>query len=318
MSTASWKAKHRLFGPFSAVSKNALKLIRRVRKVSTRQVSDRLPAATKQWQWLRYRTRRMLPRAAQSNLRYPDFVILGAPKCGSSWLQGLLRQHPRILMVPDEIEYFSMHSDYPIEWYAEHFARCLPATAGETREAYLLGERSARYCAIAPENIHFFHDILPKTRLILMARDPVSRHWAHAKKYFAKRRLRNSDQAVLDIPRAKLFDFFREIRPLGEFSKIIAKWTAIYPSQQLLVLSQEGTLVAPRATLDAVLRHLGLSVDYDPAAFTLLARQRNSGPVVEMPEDVAEFLVDMFADERQWLQKFFSDRSFSYAEEQRA
>jgi hypothetical protein len=69
--------------------------------------------------------------------------------------------------------------------------------------------------------------------------------------------------------------------------------------------------------LDAVLRHLGLPVDYDPAAFTLLWRQRNSGPLVEMPEDVVEFLVDMFAYERQWLQKFFNGTSFSYAKEQR-
>ena len=289
-----------------------------MRKVSARRVKEQLPELSKQWQRLRYRqwiakgsTARS--EGSQSELIYPDFVILGSPKCGTSWLQSLLRQHPKILMVPDEIEYFSMHLDLGVEWYAEHFARQLSAADNAERAAYLLGERSARYCSLPLATIEKFHAMLPEARLILMARDPVSRHWAHAKKFFAKRRFRDQERAVLSIPRGRLWDFFEEMRPLGEFSKIIANWTAVYPGRQLLVLSQERTLAAPRATLDAVLQHLGLTTDYDPSIFTLLSQLTNPGPRVDMPEDVAENLQEMFTAERRWLQDFFGNRSFSYA-----
>jgi hypothetical protein len=297
-----------------AASKRVSKFLRRIRKVSARHLTDRLPSVSKQLQRLRYRGWSGSARAqTESSPAYPDFIILGAPKCGTSWLQGLLRQHPSVLMVPDEIEYFSMHPDYPNEWYAEHFARCLASANGTPREEILLGERSARYCAIGSNEIRRCRELLPKAQLILMARDPVARHWAHAKKYFAKRRLRDPDHAVLSISRKKLFDFFLEARPLGEFSRIIANWTSIYPSRQLLIVSQEATLASPRATLDAVLQHIGLSADYDPALFTLLSQQRNPGPRVDMPADVAEFLTEMFAAERIWLKDFFGDRSFAYA-----
>lgn len=313
ISTAPQKTKKRLSGPFASAAKRVFKLLHRVRKLSARQLSQRFPALSRRLQRLRHRKWTSAPRTSQSNPIYPDFVILGAPKCGTSWLQGLLGQHPKILIVPDEIEYFSLHLDHPVEWYSGQFARRLASIEGAKREAYLFGEKSARYCSIAPDVIQHFHDLLPNARLILMARDPVSRHWSHCKKYFAKRRLRNPDEAVLSLPRPKLFDFFREMRPLGEFSKIIANWTSVYPSQQLLVVSQEGTLASPRVTLDAVLQHIGLSTDYDVAAFTLLSRQRNIGPRVDMPDDVAEFLADMFAEEQRWLQAFFGGRSFSYA-----
>jgi hypothetical protein len=46
----------------------------------------------------------------------PHFLIIGAPKCGTSWLAGALRRHSRVLMVPDEIEYFSSHIDRPLYW----------------------------------------------------------------------------------------------------------------------------------------------------------------------------------------------------------
>jgi hypothetical protein len=61
-------------------------------------------------------------------------------------------------------------------------------------------------------------------RLIFMAGIRTGRN---ARKYFAKRRLRDSDHAMLLMPRAKSRDFFKEMRPLGDFSKIIDNWTAV-------------------------------------------------------------------------------------------
>jgi len=292
--------------------KRVSRLLRRLRKISVRRVAETLPGVSKQWQRIRFRL--WAQRNARTNqdagVTRPDFIIIGAPKCGTSWLQAGLARHPNVIAVPEEIEYFSLHADYPVEWYAHHFIEQLNATRGTKQAPYFFGEKSARYCTMSPETIRRVRDLVPDARLILMTRDPVSRHWAHAKKFFAKRRLINPDQAVLSLPRRKLMDFFKEMRPLGEFSNIIANWTAVYPKDQLLVLSQEKTLASPERVIDAVLKHIGVTTDYDPESLKFLTRQRNRGPRIDMPDDIAEFLEEMFAGEREWLGAFFGDRLY--------
>jgi hypothetical protein len=279
--------------------------------MSARHLINNLPGVARRYQRFRYRNwvRNLDPDWVSSAPR-PDFIVIGAPKCGTSWLLAALKQHPNVRMAPKEIEYFSFHLDYPFEWYLEHFARLTASLESSGASSFILGEKSARYCSIPTANIRRVRELLPNVRLVLMARDPVARHWAHAKRHFGKRQFHNPEMAVLDVPRSKLFAFFTEMRPLSEFSKIIANWTAVFPSSQLLVVSQEATLRSPRATFDEVIRYIGAPTNYDPSTITYLTRQSNRGPRVEMPADVAAFLEDMFAAERKWLRGLFGERAF--------
>jgi hypothetical protein len=141
-----------------------------------------------------------------------------------------------------------------------------------------------------------------------MMRDPVSRHWAHTKRYFSKARIAEREGGdVLSVPRDRLYDFMVRSRNLGEYSTMIDDWTSIFPAEQLLLVAQAQALASPRAVFDAVLAHIGLPANYDAASIPLLTRQRNRGPIVEMPRDVGEFLESMFAAERQRCRDIFRD-----------
>jgi len=54
----------------------------------------------------------------------PNFMLIGAQKCGTSWLAAMLRQHPDIF-VPEkkELHFFNLKSNYArgIEWYRKQF-----------------------------------------------------------------------------------------------------------------------------------------------------------------------------------------------------
>jgi len=289
------------------------KRLKRLSKVCRKYASRLSGSVRSRLEHIRYRSRRhglaSIDRAA-SRLRHlprPDFIIIGAPKCGTSWLKRALGQHPDILVVPDEIEYFSAHLDYPLDWYLNHFVRQVRPTAPPSGTSPVLGEKSARYCSIAPDRIRLVHRLLPDAKLILMTRDPVTRHWSQAKRFFSKRRFNKREGGVLAIPRQELFDFFERTRPLGEFSTMIANWLEVYPPRQLLIVSQEQTLARPRETYDAVLDHIGASRDYDQAAVTLLRAETNLGPKLQMPADVAEYLEAMFALERDRLRRLLGD-----------
>jgi hypothetical protein len=272
----------------------------------------RLPLTLRERLW-RLRHRRMQDMASiergatrLSHLPRPDFVIIGAPKCGTSWLQRALAQHPDIVMVPDEIEYFSSHLDLPLDWYLAHFASALAASRQASGAPRALGEKSARYCAIELDRIRMLHRLVPEAKIILMIRDPVNRHWSHAKRFFSKRRFNPREGGVAAVPREELLAFFDNTRPLGEFSSMVEKWTAVYPARQLLIVSQEGALTRPREAYDATLEHIGVSRDYDPAKIKLLRAETNLGPRLEMPKEVGDYLETMFAGERERLQDLMS------------
>lgn len=255
--------------------------------------------------------------AGRPRLRHPDFIIIGAPKCGTSWLQGALGQHPNIIVVPDEIEYFSsnLHRQ-PLDWYVDRFERQIRESAQTKVTPWQVGEKSARYCSLPPDRIQLMRRLLPGIKLVLMTRDPVRRHWSHAKRYFSKARHADTEGGtILTVPRERVFDFLTRTRFLGEFSTMLANWTAVYPADQLLIVSQEYTLANPRETFDAVLRHLGVSTDYDPKSIRLLRKQRNRGPEIDMPQDIGEFLEAMFAAERAHLQALMGDRGILVADQ---
>jgi hypothetical protein len=239
---------------------------------------------------------------------YPHFIIIGAPKCGTSWLLAALGQHPNVIVVPDEIEYFSSYRRNPTEWYRSQFQEQVDAVFARKATPYVLGEKSAGYCVMGRKRIQAVHRLLPEVRLILMARDPVDRHWSGVKRRFSKERYAEQEGSdVLAVPRERLFELLGRARALGDYATMIDKWTSVYPAERLLLVSQEHTVANPRATFDAVLEHIGVSAEYDLASIRMLVKQKNRGPVVPMPDDVREFLEQMFDSERQQVRELFRD-----------
>jgi sulfotransferase family protein len=177
----------------------------------------------------------------------PDFLIIGAPKCATSWLQSALNQHPQVRMVPDEIEFFSSHIDRPLKWYLDHFREVVKEEVRDRQgKRLVIGEKSAGYCGISASRVRLVHRLLPEARLILMVRDPVKRHWSHAKRYFQKEKSQERGYHSLDS-RQRLFEFFKRTRRFSEFAKMIEMWTKVYPPGRLLVISQEDAFADPVA-----------------------------------------------------------------------
>jgi len=135
----------------------AWNLLRRTKKRALRRAQRRLDTLATQLIALRHHPVWGEPRLSDlvaagqiAPLPYPHFIIIGAPKCGTSWLQGALGQHPNVIVVPDEIEYFSSNLDrYPLAWYEALFRQRVRALARTKASPYLVGEKSARYCSIS-------------------------------------------------------------------------------------------------------------------------------------------------------------------------
>lgn len=103
-------------------------------------------------------------------VRYPDFFIIGAPKCGTSALYSYLRDHPQIYL-PDLKEPQFFCSDFPElcqvsgpKGYSALFARA-PANK-------LVGEGSIWYL-FSTVAVPKILEVAPNAKFIVMLRNPV-------------------------------------------------------------------------------------------------------------------------------------------------
>lgn len=125
--------------------------------------------------------------------RFPDFIIGGAPKCGTTSIHFILKQNPDIGIPDEEIHFFDAddpvsHPDFlftdgpklswfdprpdhvpSIDWYSSRFSRFTNAKRiGEDSTTYLFSD-------VAPARIKA---MLPNVRLIFMVRDPIKRAYS--------------------------------------------------------------------------------------------------------------------------------------------
>jgi len=109
-------------------------------------------------------------------MTFPNFIGIGAAKCGTTWMHNLLQQHPEIYMPTKrkEIDFFNMDSNYTkgLDWYESFFPDDFIA------DRYIaIGEFTPRYLnkLDAPQRIAQISSI---QKLIVMLRNPVERAYS--------------------------------------------------------------------------------------------------------------------------------------------
>ena len=115
----------------------------------------------------------------------PNFLILGAPKAGTTALYRYLKEHPQVYMSPiKEPKFFALEGEKidfrgPYDWKKDYITdiETYCALFKEVSDEVAIGEASPWYLHIskAPERIQ--HHI-PDARLIAILRDPVERAYS--------------------------------------------------------------------------------------------------------------------------------------------
>lgn len=195
----------------------------------------------------------------------PDFVIIGATKCGTTSLYEYMKDHPQVLpAIWKEIEYYRF-PERGREWYLSHFPR-IPD--GETR--FLTGEASTCYIGMREAKPLMFEQH-PDVKLMALVRDPVDKaisHCHHDRKLGVE--TRTVDEALteeldileaLDSPWPDAGDYWKTQRGYvwhGLYAFFIEDWVSMFPKENMLVIPSEDLYGKPAETLARVFKHLGL------------------------------------------------------------
>lgn len=237
---------------------------------------------------------------------FPDKTLLvgiGAPKSGTSWLYGYLRDHPQVFMSPiKEMNVWNarFRPDLAKDWNEKFAVRLQQAEAkGDAPKrqlealrmrvamstdptAYIrffkqrttpqhkaFGEVSPGYILLREEGLRALKAQHPRTRLILLMRDPVERLWSALR----MRQRESGVDAAQGFDSAITNELMLE---RGRYDLIIAALDAVFDAADVHLgfyetLFEEASI---RALCDFA------EVDYAPADFD---RHPNVAPEAEMP-----------------------------------
>jgi len=245
--------------------------------------------------------------------RFPDFLIIGPQRTGTTWLHAHLRFHPQVfLSEPKELYFFSSLESRDakrfigdqLSRYLRYFrdplwrrvakiALCLRRT-GEWYHPIIRGEATASYAAISPAVIDDIVALKPDIKALLMIRHPIERAWSHAKKDLVRNRHRAFEEVGADEFRAFFTDPYQ--RRCAQYVQLAEAWSARLQAGNLFVGVFDEIATRPQELLLDVMRFLGVRADLkyvDPDADNPV----NPTAKTRIPPEHQAFLEGLLADD---------------------
>lgn len=183
----------------------------------------------------------------------PNFIVIGAPRAGTSWIHKNLLDHPEVF-VPQkkELHFFDREYDKGIAYYEEYFAEWKGQKAiGEATPDYLHGSYSATDIPA------LMHKHVPDARLIASLRNPIeraySRYW-NAKAKFDHNRSLSFEEKLKDRP-----EFVKE----GMYADQLESYYAHFPRERILVLLYDDLEADPHGFMRQIYSFLGVDPDFE-------------------------------------------------------
>lgn len=186
----------------------------------------------------------------------PDFLIVGAPRSGTTWLKSQLAKHPNIRILPGEVHYFSMTPRKDPFEYVNLFrsGEFKNKSAGVVASGpVLFGEKSPSYFAMSSQKIFLLTSLFPNVRVVCMVREPIERAWSHIRHFRLDGR---------QIPPG-----FKTICAHGHYAECIYRWIGEMPKEQIHIVGFDEICKDPVSAYTSVLSHIGatqIDVDFPP------------------------------------------------------
>jgi hypothetical protein len=253
----------------------------------------------------------------QRALRFPDFLIIGAQKAGTTWLHANLDYHPNIWLAPvKELNYFNQvyspsadyweargrdtqarealafyesHSKLSARWRLKRAALDVIAENSPTDDWYgrifahapaedLCGEASPEYCVLPRGAIAHIVSLNPTLKAILVVRDPIDRFWSHAR--MAQRD--GYGETSLDYLSNEYN--WRIFAGRSNYCEMIRRWRSCLSEERIIILNYDWIVADPLRVLSTVCERLGIR--HDTRFFPHAETSFGAGQELVIPDDL--------------------------------
>ncbi len=212
----------------------------------------------------------------------PNFLVIGAPRSGTTSLHRYLGEHPDVYVTPlKETKFLAFRHDPPAyvgpgdeatinRWSVTSLAGYEAQFEGVDGEP-AVGEASPLYLfhPDAPGNIH---ELVPDINLVCILRDPVERAWSDFKNMVRlAREPEPAFQEALDAEDARReagwgpYYWYRE---KGFYHRHLTRFLDRFPREQLHITLFDDLRADPVGTLRGIHRFLGVDPTHEPDVTT--------------------------------------------------
>jgi hypothetical protein len=261
-------------------------------------------------------------RSMTSGLRvWPDFLIIGARRCGTTSLYNYLTGHPCVLpALKKEVCYFNDHYERGESWYRGHFPTAAEKWLAEGRlgRQVITGEASPSYLSdpYLPERVY---RLVPDVKLLAIIRNPIDAAYSAYQfglklRIYTEAELRFEDLVSEELARAaepegaaflgrrdRASVYDRRTMLLARYIYVdqLRYWYEVFPEDAIKVVIFEEFLRNKRKQLGQILAFLGL-----PPHELKTFEQFNSCNYRPMDFFLRERMEEYFAPHNQRLSEF--------------
>lgn len=274
---------------------------------------------------------------------YPDFLVIGAQKSGTTWLYQNLGTHPQIWLPPEkEIHFFDFPPLMPfyfllfspdrsirhwgrnrmirdfhkvkngkqsLSWYLRYYL--LPRSKRWYRSLFtplqgqVAGEITPRYSALNDNGVKKVHRLMPETKLIYLLRNPIDRMWSDLAMFH---RSCFGHLGLHSVDESRILSFINNPTHLASsrYLENLNRWEQYYPEGQIFIGFQDQIRDEPQELLKAIYLFLEVDVSHQPNA-NLMNKKVNSHPYPEIPPEIGKLLAEVFIDDLENLHSRFNN-----------
>jgi LPS sulfotransferase NodH len=189
--------------------------------------------------------------------KLPTFICIGGQRCGSTWLDTVLRSHPQILLSPKESSFFNLKiRTEKLEWYYQFFDTSHHSS--HAPEKFAKGDVTPAYSAMFFDEVAFVKKLVPDLKIIFFIRNPIdrmisqiTRQWTYAYVDKGASTTRN------------LFSLLRQIdvslsRRLTDYYMTYRIWSHFFGEDQILLKKYDDLADNPKETIREILQFIDI------------------------------------------------------------
>lgn len=205
-------------------------------------------------------------------MTWPDFVLIGAAKAGTTALQWYLAEHPDIFMSPMKETNFFAHEldDAGNALYGRPDLHRFPVTTAEQYEQLFggaggfsaVGEASALYleCPFAARKIKAH---IPTARIVCGLRNPVDRAYSDYQMYLRTRGMRFDPTTALseDAEWARPDSHWMQI---GLYHQMLEPYFDVFDRDDIHIYLFDDLVASTPTVVEGVYRFLGVDSAFSP------------------------------------------------------
>ena len=247
----------------------------------------------------------------------PDFFVIGPGRTGTTSLFYYLDQHPSLSRSAyDELGFFDVNFHLGLSWYRSLFPSFLTKFRIKSRTNFFMTYDVTPSYVRRPWNANRIKKLFPKSKLIIVLRNPVDKSYSHYHLSTKSGETRAFEEVIeKDMNEIKKWNNIKKddeyfakkvensILARGFYVEQLPIWFKLFSKDQILVISSEDLALNTKNTMNDIFEFLNLPKFNIPNT-----KKVNVSKYSKMNPETRKKLIDYFKPYNEQLYQFLNQK----------